>query len=215
MDTSFLKGWEDVEYLWPYALSTSLAWTGKAAGKDLRDSLSEYFTVRSPWTARGIGIPKDQSKWPTKNRLSIEVGAAQDYMRAQAKGAEDHRRPAGKTPIGLVPAAGLRKALGGKLSKRTDWARNLIRQGKAARVTLLSTRREAIVATAKFGHGWREGRPLYFPRLDAETSLDDRWPMNERINATFAKLWKDNTIKGLRNVIQRAGRTARGKSRRR
>ena len=212
LDTSFLKQWEAFSLEFPFALSLALNRTGKLAGKHLRETLGNYFTIRNKWTAGGIGLPKADSKdakgrptstkWASKDRLSVEIGAAQEYMRAQTKGIDDHTRPEGKTPIGLVPASGLRAAMGGKLSRRGDWARGLIRTGKAVRVSLLSTRREAIIATAKFGHGWEEGRPLYFPRLDKETTLDERWPMLELIQGTFGKHWADEGVKAIKHAVK-------------
>ena len=207
LDTSFLDEWQAFERLFPYAIARALNKTAKRAGRDLRMSLTEYFTIRNKWTAGGIGMPKDPTKWASKDWQGVEVGAAQDYMRAATIGAHGgHTRPEGKQPEGAIPAPGIRAALGtgGRLSKKSLWPKALVRSKKGAIVSSVETRRRYVVATDKLGHGIEPGRPIWWLTTDASTQIDPVWPMEDIVRKTFAEHWAAEGKRSIRAVIKRA-----------
>lgn len=207
LDTGFLDEWQAFEKLFPYAIARALNKTAKRAGRDLRMSLAEYFTIRNNWTARGIGLPRDPTKWASKDWLRVEVGAAQDYMRAATIGGPGgHARPAGRKPEGAIPAAGVRAALGagkGSLSRKSLWPAALIRSGKGALMHSTKTRKPYVGATEKLGH-WYPGRPVWWLTTDADTQIEPVWPLEDIVRKTFAAHWEAEGKRSIRAVIKRA-----------
>jgi hypothetical protein len=172
----------------PFAVALALTMTAKDAQAEVKRTLPEKFTIRTPWVAKGIRIePARKSDWP---RVRSAVLSKNKFMALQEFGGTK----TGKSGGSVAVPAGARKTPR-QTTPRSRWPGALLKRGafilKTARGPAIARRRGAGVQI------------LY--GLERAVRIKPRFAMG----ATVKKVAAETFAKNFETALARAMRTAR------
>ena len=235
LDLSRLREFEEFADQFPFAISLGMNWTAKIARTRIVRELPLHFTVRTPWTAKGIGIGPNRGTYngSSKNDLRLTIFGKHDYLEAHNTGG---KRPQGAQSISAVPV-GARASKEASTKKRSEWPLNLIKQGKAYRagidrrrgkvkskVTAVDARGRTRTRTrtlkakvppleagqvvrASVKHGTAApGSVLWVIVKDSDIDLRKRWPIQETVAEVFNGEFPDQLYRAAQKAVRSARR---------
>jgi len=168
----------------PFTISLAVNTVAKDAVVTVRKSLPQVFTVRSPWTAKGI-----QSRAATKKELVGYVGSVDPYIERQVEGGEKTGKDGGPVAVPVVGPGRARPKLTSK-TPRSKWPRAMAsKPGYFFGMPLFRQQSRRVVGVWKrMGPGGRTGLRLAW-RMTKKVDVKARLPLLRYVSETVRARW--------------------------
>lgn len=178
----------------PYAIKLALDMTAFNAREELIADLPNVFTIRRPWTEKGMRVEK-----ATKANLEAAVGSTRPYMKTQATGGLKFGRSKSLSiPMGTRPQKTVDV-------KRSAWPAAMM---KKKRFFIGPTEGGAMAVWQRpKGMGRRLG-PMQPPKLmwlfKRRIALRHVWPLVDTVRKVAMKKWRENATSALKRALETA-----------
>lgn len=179
----------DIERQIPFAMSLALNQTAADVQERLRAELDRHFTIRSPWTAKGIQVQRS-----TKRDLRAVIGSRDEYMARQALGGV--KTAQGGKLVGIP--VGVRKRRSDK-TPRSKWPGAM---AKRKNVYIAETSGGPAMFR-KVGRGNKARTELLY-LLRPEVKVEPEWPFLDTVEQVVEEKWASNAEKALARALKTA-----------
>jgi len=226
--TGFEKAMIGFAHEIPFATSLALNLTASQAMLAVRSNLAHYFTIRTPWVAKGITMRKS-----TKRDLSAYVVSRDDYLMQQIEGGPREKKGkhsaipmiGGTLPRTVLKDVTRQSEFPRKLAEKPGFFVRKIKSKAPAGYTYGVWRRvlrnpDDSIASRKYdkttGHfglsaamlraaNVKPGLELMYD-MKTQVMIKPRWPLPKQVEEVYTARWEKNCA----DAIVRAINTSRG-----
>lgn len=181
----------------PFATAVALTRTAKDVQARLIADLPADFTVRSPWTAKGIRV-----KSANKRNLEAQVGSRDEYMARQATGGVKEPR-SGQTVAVPITGRGRARATVKSPTRRGKWPARLLQKPRY----FIQKINGKLGLWRRPSKGKRAIQLVY--SLVDEVRIPKRWPLQRTAQAVVRKQWDRRAQEALTQALLTARRRRR------